>query len=453
VKLFDERRAGAGLLRARQSLIAASCSLDIDSTASEISYQKHVEAYQKILDVCGVGYEVIATAAPDDLKSQALVLVQGSGDILTARCPRCGYAADLDSAISAIDPVDELPVEGDGAPLLVHTPGIKTIDDLAVFLQVSPKNNIKTLAYIAEETGPKSSEPRTQALVAFLRGDHQLNGRKLSKAMGGRRFRPMQPQEIVEVFGSPAGFLGPIGLPVAHQRSGGFGPGVIVFVDTALRGRKNLIAGANKEDFHLKNITPGKDFEPTAYADLRAVNGGDQCWSCGAELKVDAAIEIANLSRLDSFPSASLGVRVLDQNGKEVSLFVGRYRIAIERLLIAAIEQNHDKDGFWLPCPIAAFEVIVTPVSVRDDKAMSVAVNIAGALTSAGLDVILDDRDERPGVKFKDADLVGIPFRINVGKKVTEGTVEVVNRSTHEIRDASITAIAEYMHGLVQPLS
>ena len=262
----------------------------------------------------------------------------------------------------------------------------------------------------------------------------------------------MQPEEIEQVFHSPAGFLGPIGLsPVATRSNGTFSDGIIVLVDSALQGRQNLIAGANKQDYHLKNLTPGKDFIPTAYADLRSVVAGEDCPNCGETLRVDTAVEIGHIFKLGNKYTESMGARVLDRNGKEVTPVMGCYGIGIERILTAAVEQSNDENGFWLPPQIAPFEVIVTPTNAADDKLMAVATDIAKKLQALGIEVLLDDRDERPGVKFKDADLVGIPYRVNVGKKVTEGTVEVVHRSTREMRDASIGAITEYFGRLLRP--
>jgi prolyl-tRNA synthetase len=223
----------------------------------------------------------------------------------------------------------------------------------------------------------------------------------------------------------------------------------VLLVDKALEGRANLIAGANKEDYHVKNLTPGKDFHPTAYADLRAVTAGEACPNCGKPLRIDTAVEIGHIFKLGYRYSESMGARVLDKNGKEVMPIMGCYGIGIERILTAAVEQGNDENGFWLPPAIAPFEVVVAPVNVKDEAVAKAAQEIAQRLESAGFDVVLDDRDERPGVKFKDADLVGIPFRITVGKKVTEGTVEVVIRSTREVRDVTISAIVEHFQALL----
>jgi len=269
-----------------------------------------------------------------------------------------------------------------------------------------------------------------------------MNEAKLSSAVGGKEIRPMLEEEIKALFHSPAGFLGPIGIEWAKDLKDTDRP--VLLVDKALEGRVNLICGANKEDYHLKNVTPGRDFQPTAYADLRSVTAGEPCPNCSATLRIDTAVEIGHIFKLGYKYSQSMGARVLDKNGKEVTLIMGSYGIGVERILTAAIEQGNDENGFWLPPAIAPFEIVVTPTNVKDENLLNTSVDIAQRLEAAGYDVLLDDRDERPGVKFKDADLVGIPFRVTVGKKVTEGTVEVFQRSTRKMDDASITAITDY---------
>jgi prolyl-tRNA synthetase len=284
-----------------------------------------------------------------------------------------------------------------------------------------------------------------------MRGDHQLNEAKLNSTVAIAT-RPMEESEIKALFNSPAGYLGPTGIEWAKDlKKDAHLP--VLLVDKALEGRTNLIAGANKEDYHLKNLTPGKDFHPTAYADLRAVTAGEACPNCGTALRIDTAVEIGHIFKLGYRYSESMGARVLDKNGKEVTPIMGSYGIGIERILTAAIEQSNDENGFWLPPTIAPFEIVVAPVNVKDEAVRTAAEDIAQRLEAAGFDVILDDRDERPGVKFKDADLVGIPFRITVGKKVTEGTVEVVLRSTREIRDVTISSIVEYFKELLRRAS
>jgi prolyl-tRNA synthetase len=200
----------------------------------------------------------------------------------------------------------------------------------------------------------------------------------------------------------------------------------------------------------MKNLTPGKEFHPTAYADLRSVTAGEACPNCRNSLRIDTAVEIGHIFKLGYRYSESMRLRVLDKNGKEVMPIMGSYGIGIERILTAAVEQGNDDDGFWMPPSIAPFEIVVVPVNTKDDAVRTVSEDIAKRLEAAGFDVVLDDRDERPGVKFKDADLIGIPFRINVGKKVTEGTAEVVLRETREVRDVRISAIVEHFQGVLR---
>jgi prolyl-tRNA synthetase len=450
-KFRDEARPKSGLLRVRQFLMKDSYSFDIDAAGLDVSYQKHYDAYRRIFDRCGLKYVVVEahSGAMGGSQSHEFMVLTPAGEDQVVSCEKCNYAANMDKATSKLAPVEDLAATGDGNPLEVHTPGQKTIEDVARFLGVSPKNKIKTLALMVEEKDSKTGKVVPRPVVVLLRGDHQLNEAKLSSAVGGKETRTMHAEEIERLFRSPAGFLGPIGIEWARDVKQGERP--ILLVDNALEGRTNLISGANKEDYHLKNVTPGRDFQPTAYADLRSVAAGESCPNCSAPLRIDTAVEIGHIFKLGYKYSESMGARVLDRNGKEVTPIMGSYGIGIERILTAAIEQSNDENGFWLPPPIAPFEIVVTPTNVGDEKVKSVAEDIAQQLDAAGFEVLLDDRDERPGVKFKDADLVGIPYRVTVGKKVTEGTVEVVRRSTREMHDASIGAITGYFQQVLRP--
>jgi prolyl-tRNA synthetase len=447
-KFRDEPRPKAGLLRVRQFIMKDAYSFDIDAAGLDVSYQKHHDTYCRIFDRCGLKYMVIDahSGAMGGSKSQEFMVRTPAGEDLIVSCEKCDYAANLEKATSKLAPVEDLKPEGDGQPLEVHTPGQKTIEDVARFLGVSPKNKIKTLAMMTVEQNAKTGNASARAVVLLLRGDHQMNEAKLSTAVGGKDTRPMQDEEIRALFHSPAGYLGPLGIDWAKDLKDSDKP--ILLVDTALEGRTNLIAGANKEDYHVKHLTPGKNFHPTAYVDLRSVTAGETCPNCGAPLRIDTAVEIGHIFKLGYKYSDSMGARVLDQNGKEVAPIMGSYGIGIERILTAAIEQNNDENGFWLPPSIAPFEVVVVSTNSKDEAIRNASEAIARQLEAAGRDVLLDDRDERPGVKFKDADLVGIPFRINVGKKVTEDTVEVVRRSTLEREDVKISAISEYFQAL-----
>jgi prolyl-tRNA synthetase len=443
-KFRDEPRPRSGLLRVRQFMMKDSYSFDIDAAGLDVSYRKHHDAYCRIFDRCGLKYMVIDadSGAMGGSQSQEFMVRTPAGEDQVVSCEKCNYAANMEKATSKLAAVEDIAPEGDGNPLEVHTPGQKTIEDVARFLGVSPKNKIKTLAFMAEEADPKTRKTKLRPVVLLMRGDHQMNEAKLASAVAGKPTRPMQEDEIMSLFQSPAGFLGPIGIAWAADLKDIDRP--VLLVDKALEGRKNLISGANKEDYHLKNVTPGYNFQPTGYADLRSVTAGEACPNCGAPLRIDAAVEVGHIFKLGYKYSESMGARVLDRNGKEVTLIMGCYGIGIERILTAAVEQSNDENGFWLPPSIAPFEIVVSPTNVKDDNLLKAAVDIATRLEADGYDVILDDRDERPGVKFKDADLVGIPFRVTVGKKVTEGTVEVVRRSTREMQDASIAAITDY---------
>ena len=447
-KFRDEPRPKSGLLRVRQFMMKDAYSFDIDAAGLDVSYKKHYDAYCRIFDRCGLKYVVIEahSGAMGGSESHEFAVRTPAGEDQVVSCEDCNYAANLEKATSKLEPVQDLAPEGDGKPLLVHTPGQKTIEDVARFLGVSPKNKIKTLAYMADEKDPKTGKASARAVVVLMRGDHQLNEAKFASTLGGKQTRPMLEEEIKQLFHSPAGFLGPIGIEWASDLKDSGRP--ILLVDQALEGRTNLISGANKEDYHLKNITPGGNFRPTAYADLRSVTVGEACPNCGSPLRIDTAVEIGHIFKLGYKYSESMGARVLDRSGKEVTVIMGSYGIGIERILTAAIEQSNDENGFWLPPQIAPFEIVVTPTNVSDDKLLSTALDITHRLEAEGFDVLLDDRDERPGVKFKDADLVGIPFRVTVGKKVTEGTVEVVQRSTRQMQDVSIGAIAEHFKAL-----
>jgi len=446
-KFRDEPRPKAGLLRVRQFMMKDSYSFDIDADGLDVSYKKHYQAYCAIFDRCGLKYMVVEadSGAMGGKESHEFMVRTPAGEDRIVSCDGCNYAANMEKATSKLEVVTDLATEGDGNPLEVHTPGQKTIEDVAKFLGVSPRNKIKTLALMADETDEKGKK-KSRAIVVLMRGDHQLNEAKLNGTIA-TAMRPMDEGEIKSLFKSPAGYLGPVGIEWAKNVKDPDKP--VLLIDKALEGRVNLIGGANKEDYHLKNLTPGKNFHPTAYADLRAVTAGEACPSCGKGLRIDTAVEIGHIFKLGYRYAESMGARVLDKNGKEVMPIMGSYGIGIERILTAAVEQSNDENGFWLPSTIAPFEIVVAPVNVKDEAVKSAAEDIAKRLEGAGFDVVLDDRDERPGVKFKDADLVGIPFRITVGKKVTEGSVEVVIRSTREVRDVTISAIVEQFQQLL----
>ena len=446
-KFRDEPRPKAGLLRVRQFTMKDSYSFDLDEAGLDKSYDLHDAAYRAIFTRCGLKFVAVEadSGAMGGSRSQEFMVYTEAGEDLIASCPVCGYAANLEKATSRLDPVNEMEPMGDGTPKLVYTPGCAAISDVAEFFKISPASDIKCVAYMALKRGVGGKPDTWHGVATFLRGDHQVNETKLLGAVGAADLRTMQAEELAKFFNGPAGFLGPVGLK--HNEKP-LEDGLTVVVDKSLEGRKNLVAGANKLDYHLRNVVPGRDFTWTLSAEIRSVNEGEACpqdgpdgAACTGALVVGKAVEVGHIFKLGDRYTKSMGARVLDPNGKEVTPIMGCYGIGIERILTAAIEQSNDKNGFWLPASIAPFTVVVTVTNASDAALAATGESLAAELEAAGLDVLLDDRDERAGVKFKDADLVGIPCRINVGKKAAGGVVELVTRATSTSVDVALTDI------------
>ena len=441
-KFRDEPRPKAGLLRVRQFIMKDSYSFDIDAAGLDVSYTKHDQVYRNIFTRCGLSFVAVEadSGAMGGSQSQEFMVYTDAGEDLIVSCPNGDYAANLEKATSQLAPITELAPTGDGKPELVHTPGKASIADVAEFFQISPAQDIKTVAYMAEVRDGKKT--KWEPVVAFLRGDHSVNETKLAGLVKANELRPMVAEELEKYLSGPAGYLGPIGLKVAKSLHDG---DVSVILDKSLEGRENMVAGANKLDYHFRNVTPGRDFTWTIAADIRNALEGEGCPVCGSPLKIGKAVEVGHIFKLGQRYTESMGSRVLDPNGKEVIPTMGCYGIGIERILTASIEQNNDANGFWLPPAIAPFDVVVTITNASDQNLLAAGTGVAEALEAAGFDVLLDDRDERAGVKFKDADLVGIPYRINVGKKTAEGKVEMVTRGTASSEDIAIAEVANVM--------
>ncbi|MEJ2007868.1 MAG: proline--tRNA ligase [Acidobacteriota bacterium] len=419
-KFRDEPRPKSGLLRIRQFIMKDSYSFDLDDAGLDKSYQKHYDAYCRIFDRCGLKY-VIADAysgAMGGTVSHEFMVPTNSGEDHVAIC-ECGYAANLEKATSVVAPVEDLP--GDAAPEPFPTPGQKTIDDLVKFTGEPASRMIKTLVYIVE----------SRPVVILLRGDHELSETKLASVLQSTTFRPATATEAFTVHHAQLGSLGPVGIK-----------GVRLLADRALEGRKNLITGANQDDTHLRNVTPGRDFS-AEYFELLVVQSGYLCPKCGKTLRVSVAVELGHVFKLGRRYSEAMHATVLDPNGKEVFMTMGSYGIGLERILAAAVEQNHDADGMFLPRAIAPFEVILTAANMDDAGVKTKAENLYQQLQDMGVDVLFDDRPERPGVKFKDADLIGVPYRVTLGKKkVSQGLGEIYNRSTRQLHDVNLDGLA-----------
>ncbi|MGA9062972.1 MAG: proline--tRNA ligase [Terracidiphilus sp.] len=460
-KFRDEPRPKSGLLRVRQFIMKDSYSFDIDKAGLDRSFDEHDRVYRAIFTRCGLNFVAVEadSGAMGGSQSQEFMVYSDAGEDLIASCPVCGYAANLEKAVSRLDPLVEMEPSGDGKPELVRTPGCAAIADVAAFFKISPASDIKCVAYMAKRGFTGDGKEIWLPVAAFLRGDHSVNETKLLGLIGAGELRPMQAEELEKYFHGPAGYLGPVGLAPKEVVNAGGSPlafsgngDLVVIVDRSLEGRRNMVCGANKPDYHLRNVTPGRDFGWTLAADIRSVNEGEGCpkENCAGRLAVGKAVEVGHIFKLGYKYSESMGARVLDENGKEVTPIMGSYGIGIERILTAAIEQSNDANGFWLPASIAPFTVVVTITNVADQLLRSTGERLAADLESASLDVLLDDRDVRAGVKFKDADLVGIPYRINVGKKAAAGQVELVTRATSASVDVPLSEVVALVRKRVE---
>ena len=474
-KFRDEPRPKAGLMRVRQFMMKDSYSFDIDAAGLDDSYNKHDAAYRAIFTRCGLQFVAVDadSGAMGGSQSQEFMVYTEAGEDLIASSAS-GYAANLEKATSKLTPVEDLAPTGDGQPELVHTPGKASIADVTEFFGIQASQDIKCVAFMGL-TAKTESLPRP--VVAFLRGDHQVNETKLAAVTGVTELRPMLPDELEVHIGGPAGFLGPVGIAeVMTQGSlNGLNSGrelaklkgvvrenpseglkSIVVMDVGLEGRANLVAGANKQDYHYRNVTPGRDFTPTLIADIRNINEGELDPVDGQPLRLGKAMEIGHIFKLGYKYSESMNARVLDANGKEVMPIMGCYGIGVERILTAAIESSAAKfaadsstEQYALPAAIAPYEVIVTITNVREPELLQAGEDIAGRLEKAGIDVLLDDRDERAGVKFKDAELIGVPYRINIGKKLADGQVELVDRLSQKTKDLAVDSVTQHLVALL----
>ncbi|MES2390104.1 MAG: proline--tRNA ligase [Acidobacteriota bacterium] len=479
-KFRDEPRPKSGLLRVRQFVMKDAYSFDIDAAGLDVSYNKHDVAYRRIFTRCGLEFVAVEadSGSMGGSQSQEFMVYTEAGEDLIASSSS-GYAANLEKATSKLTPIADLEPTGDGLPELVSTPGKASIADVTEFFGIQSSQDIKCVAFMGSRIAHPEGEP-LRPIVAFLRGDHQVNETKLTAITGTAELRPMMADELALYIGGPAGYLGPVGI--AQVMGGGSLNGLksgkaldklkgvlrdipseglrtIVVMDPGLEGRKNLVAGANQLDFHYRNVTPGRDFTPTVIADIRNINEGELDPIAGQPLRLGKAVEIGHIFKLGYKYSESMGARVLDANGKEVMPIMGCYGIGIERVLTAAIESSAARFGqagasegkpasepqYALPPSIAPYEAVVTITNVREADLLAAGEKIAAELSAAGIDVLLDDRDERAGVKFKDAELIGIPFRINIGKKLAEGQVELVDRITPSTTDVPVDQITQLL--------
>ncbi len=402
-KLRDEARPKSGVLRTREFVMKDSYSFDRDEAGLDKSYQIHLEAYKKMYSRCGIKFTVVQsdTGMMGGSMAHEFMAPSPAGEDEVALCDACGYAANVELAGS----VPKTPKFPDWKNEEVSTPEKRTIDEVSRFLQVTPDLLLKSILVISDN-GP---------VLALVRGDQTLHEKKLMKIIGPHR--PAQKEEVKEFLGVPAGFIGPMGHKIRK------------IADTSLQEGLS-IAGANKEGFHVKGVKAGRDFE-AEFADIHLAAAGDSCVQCGKPLRIERVIEIGNIFKLGTKYSVPLKANYLDENGNEKPIIMGSYGIGPARIAAAAVEQGNDENGIIWPLAIAPYQVLIVPVNVKDTKIMDTAEEIYAALEEKGFEVLLDDRDERAGVKFKDADLIGIPHRVIIGEKnLKEGAVELKERKT-----------------------
>jgi prolyl-tRNA synthetase len=425
-KFRDELRPKSGLLRVRQFTMKDSYSFDLDRAGLDKSFEAHRQAYARIFSRCGLKtIQVDAhSGAMGGSGSTEFMVPTDAGEDLIASCESCGYSANTEKAESRLETPDKYKAAGESPPLEEFpTPGALTIEALAAKpYGVAADQQLKTLIYVGDD----------KPVIAIVRGDDQLNEAKLQTASGASVLRPAHPEEIQRWMGAKPGSLGGVGLA---------GKGLRVFLDQRLVGLSGLVTGANRDGFHVRNVSVPRDLAHATAADLRTVSAGEPCPRCGHPLVVGKALEVGHIFKLGTRYSESMGARVLDEGGKEVPLVMGSYGIGIERILAGAVELHHDADGIRMPMSIAPFHLALLPLQMQDAAVRQAAEKLYLELTQAGVEVLLDDRDDRAGVKFKDADLIGLPLRIAIGKKgLAEGKVEWKQRGA---KDVELIALAD----------
>ena len=411
-KYRDEARPRFGLMRSREFIMKDAYSFDRDYEGLDVSYKTMYDAYDRIFTRCGLTFRPVEadTGAIGGSNSHEFTAISEVGESEIAYCPKCSMAANVEradcrDAEPTPDSVEMLPMEE------VHTPDTTTIEDLAAFLGVNTEETIKALLFVKyDEMGNEDGY-----VAAFVRGDRELNMIKLVNALGipEHAIAFADEEAMGAKTGAVGGFTGPVGL---HDCT--------VVVDSELPGLKNLVAGACRRDYHLKNVNYGRDYKGDIVKDIKVLKEGDPCPVCGEPVKHARGIEVGQVFKLGTKYSESMGATYKDENQEEKPVVMGCYGIGVTRTLAAVVEQHHDKDGIIWPVAVAPYHVIITLMKPDDDAQLALAEKIHDELAAKGVEVMLDDRDERPGVKFKDADLLGIPVRITVGRMAPEGKVE-----------------------------
>jgi prolyl-tRNA synthetase len=432
-KFRDEIRPRFGVMRGREFSMKDAYSFDRDESGAEESYRGMFEAYNRIFERCGLAFKPVeADSGPiGGSFSHEFVVLADTGEDAVMSCTGCGYAANTEKA--EVPPPPEGEGSGEKPPLeKVSTPGLRTVEEVSDFLKASPSRLIKTLLYRADG----------EILAVLLRGDHQLNEIKLKNFLKASELEAADPQSILEATGGPVGFSGPVGLT-----------DIRILADAQVMTLSNFITGANEEDAHLISVNLDRDFEVDVAADFKLAEGGDPCPRCGLEMELTRGIEVGHVFKLGTKYSEAMGARFLDENGQEKPMIMGCFGIGVGRTVAACIEQNHDEKGIIWPVSLAPFELLVISLKVDDEKTLDVSGELYRAMQEKGWSVLWDDRDERPGVKFKDADLVGIPLRVTVGpRSLDKGVLEVETRRTGEVLEIPLEGASEAVDDLLRAL-
>jgi prolyl-tRNA synthetase len=423
-KFRDEIRPRFGLMRGREFFMKDGYSFDADDAGAAESYRKMYDAYCRIFRRMGLEFRAVEadTGAIGGTSSHEFMVIADSGEDAIVSCEACDYGANVEKAECARSVAPPPPAHSPGAPRKVPTPGKRTIGEVAAFLSLDPAFLIKTLVFESDRGD----------VAVLVSGRHEVNEVKVKNLLGAGWIRLAPEGRVRELTGAPPGYAGPVGLPMR------------LLADRSVQGIPAGATGANEKDAHLVDVVPGRDFSPETYADLRLVEEGDRCPRCGGRLRFSRGIEVGHVFRLGTKYSEALSAMYLDAEGKERPIIMGCYGIGVGRTAAAAIEQHNDADGIVWPISIAPFETVVVPVNMKQEGLVREASLIAEELAGLGIEVLLDDREERPGIKFKDADLCGIPFRVTLGEKnVAAGFAELRDRATGETGRVELSRIVE----------
>lgn len=440
-KFRDEVRPRFGLMRGREFIMKDAYSFDMDEAGAEESYRKMYEAYCKIFESCGLKYKVVdadSGSIGGSFSHEFMVLAE-TGEDAVISCSSCDYSANMEKALV----VDKGEKSGEKLlePEEVATPGLHTAAEVAEFLQKPIAKVPKTMIIKCEGLTNKGKDAGDKLVAVMVRGDHEVNLAKIKNLTGASGADFAEPGEVLRVIGCPVGSLGPIGMKLP------------VYADNSLKYEANMIVGANKEGYHITNVTAGKDFTPVAFADLRNATAGDICPKCGGVYEFTRGIEVGHIFKLGTKYTEALGASALDKNGKTVPLVMGCYGIGVGRTAASAIEQNNDEKGMIWPKALAPFEVVIVTLNPNDNEVVAAGEKLYACLKEKGVDVLLDDRNERAGVKLTDAELIGYPLRVSIGKRsLSEGNAECVVRRTGETFFFPLETAAEDVYEILNKI-